>query len=67
MAECYSCGAEADPNSERNFCTDCDEIFENGLDRRRYVNERAQRLEDAKAQGDSEEVSRIMSEIFKES
>lgn len=64
--ECYSCGAEADPNSERNFCADCDAEFEAGLQRAADVEARAQRLEQAKADGDDATVGEIMNEIFKE-
>lgn len=65
--ECYSCGAEADPKSERHFCTKCDAVFEEGLNRQAEVEDRADRLEQAKLDGDADEVGKIMTGIFKES
>lgn len=67
MAECNSCGAEASPDSERQFCDDCEAEFQAGLERQRYVADRAARLERAKETGDEDTIGRIMAEIVKES
>ena len=67
MAQCYSCGAEANPESPRDFCDSCDAEFEAGLQRQQEVVNRADRLEDAKSQGKSDIVAQIMGEIFAES
>ena len=67
MTECNSCGAEANPESERQFCTDCEAEFQAGLERQRYVSDRAARLEKAKQAGDDDTIGRIMAEIVKES
>lgn len=67
MTECNSCGAEANPESERQFCEDCDRVFEAGLKRQKYVAERAEKLEAAKESGDEDTIGRIMTEIVKES
>lgn len=66
MVECYSCGGEASPKSPRNFCKDCDSHFEAGLTRQQEVVARAERLEQAKAEGDSATVGKIMTELFQE-
>jgi predicted amidophosphoribosyltransferase len=67
MAECYSCGKEANPDSPNHFCDDCDKEFDAGTQRQKEVEARAEKLETAKAQGDSDTVSQIMGEIFQES
>lgn len=67
LTECNSCGGEADPKSPRGFCTECDGVFEAGLARQAEIEARAERLEQAKADGDDAAVGKIMAEIFKES
>lgn len=66
LTECVSCGGEADPKSPRNFCVECDKVFEAGLVRQGEIVARAEALEEAKAKGDDKTVGRIMNEIFKE-
>lgn len=65
--ECVSCGKQANPESDRNFCDDCDEHFEKGLDHQADVATRAWLLEEAKSNGDADKVGKIMAEIFVES
>lgn len=65
--ECYSCGGEADPNSPRNFCEDCDAHFAAGEKNQERVYARAYLLEEAKFNEDAPKVEKIMGEIFKES
>lgn len=67
MKECYSCGKEANPDSPRSFCTECDAVFNAGIIRQKEVIERADRLKTAHAEGDADSVSNIMTEIFQES
>lgn len=74
-SECYSCGKEADPNSPRNFCTECDGVFEDGKKHQEEVYARAYLLEEAKHNskfGEDKDtakarVGEIMGEIFMES
>lgn len=65
LTECVSCGGEADPNSERNFCTACDAEFNAGLERAAEIEARATALEEAKAKGDDKTVGKLMGEIFR--
>lgn len=67
MAECVSCGDEANAKSPREFCGKCDKEFEDGLKHAEAVVARAEKLDKAKAQGDKATVSQIMAEIFAES
>lgn len=65
--ECVSCGAEANPKSEREFCDNCDAEFEKGLERQKYVEQRAAKIDAATEKGDSETVAKLMGEIAVES
>lgn len=67
VKECYSCGKEADPNSPRNFCTECDAHFAEGERHQEVVYTRAYLLEEAKFKGETDRVSELMTDIFKES
>lgn len=62
--ECYSCGKEADANSPRGFCSECDAHFEEGEKRQEYVYTRAYLLEEAKFNKDKDRVGEIMNDIF---
>lgn len=64
LTECVSCGAEADPKSERNFCEACDKEFEAGLARQAEIEARAAALEEAQEAGDDKKVGKLMVEIF---
>lgn len=64
LTECVSCGGEADPNSERNFCTECDKQFEAGLVRQGEIEARAAALGEAQEAGDDKTVGKLMTEIF---
>lgn len=66
LTECVSCGGEADPKSPRGFCTECDAVFEAGLERQAEIEARAERLEQAKADGDKKAEAKIMGEIFRQ-
>lgn len=66
MAECVSCGGEANPKSPRDFCTGCDEHFKDGERHQKEVLERHERLEVAKESGDTEQFSAIMRDIYDE-
>jgi hypothetical protein len=66
MSECVSCGLEANPESEREFCDECDAHFEAGEVHAQQVVERAEKLEQAKSEGNTELVGKIMAEIAME-
>lgn len=67
MTECNSCGAEANPDSERTFCNDCDAEFEAGLKNQEKIYARAYLLEEAKVKGNTNRVAEIAGEIAVES
>lgn len=63
MTECVSCGGKADPKSPRDFCAKCDKEFEAGLKHSEEAAARAEKLEQAKEDGDEATVGKIMAEI----
>ena len=67
FTECVSCGAEADPASERDFCPSCEAHFEEGLVHQTRVEHRAWYLEEAKYKGKDDRVKELMVEIFEDS